>query len=166
MSGSDRLQLPHTANCFVCGRGNDRGLKLDLFVDPSTGTVHTEFTTRPDQVGFEGVIHGGVIASIMDEAMVWAATWLLKRFVVCGELTVRFRSSASVGQKLRVESLVDFSRPKLVEPSAKLFDESGKLMATASGKYVPVAAAEHAHFVTTFIEDERTKAASGMLRGV
>lgn len=158
------LQLPHTPNCLVCGRGNPHGLKLDLFVDPNSGVVSAEFVTEPHHVGFEGIIHGGLLATVLDEAMVWAATWNIKRFVLCGELNVRFRQGAIVGQRLRVAAKVDFSRPKLIEPSAKLFDEYHKLLATAGGKYVPVSPEQHRQFVQGFDDDdERTREAAKAL---
>ncbi|CAN5516580.1 hypothetical protein BH09PLA1_BH09PLA1_12990 [soil metagenome] len=157
------LQLPHTANCLVCGRNNPHGLHLDLFVMPSNGLVVAEFIAGPSHVGFEGLVHGGILSTVMDEAMTWAATWNIKRFCLCGELSVRFRQSVIVGQKVRVEALVDFSRHKLVEPSAKLFDEFHKLLATATGKYVPVSPDQHGQFVRTFIESDRTSAAASLL---
>jgi acyl-coenzyme A thioesterase PaaI-like protein len=158
-----RLQLPHTGHCLVCGRDNPHGMKLDLFVEPSNGLVTVEFIAKSHHVGFEGMVHGGLISMVMDEAMTWAATWNIKRFCVCGELSVRFRQGAYVGQKLRVEALVDFSRPKLIEPSAKLFDEYHKLLATATGKYVPIAAEQHGQFVKTFAKDPRTREAARLL---
>src|SRR4051812_40117448 len=93
-----RLQLPHTPGCLVCGRNNDFGLKLSLFVDPATGVVSVDFAAEPQHIGFEGIVHGGLIATVIDEAMVWAATWNGKRFCVCGELSVRFRRPAQVGE--------------------------------------------------------------------
>ena len=83
------LQLPHTAGCLVCGRDNPHGLRLDLHVDPETGIVRIEFAPRREHIGFEGVVHGGVLATVLDEAMVWAATWAARRFCVCAELTTR-----------------------------------------------------------------------------
>src|SRR3954453_3121893 len=65
---SDRLQLPQSANCLVCGRKNAHGIKLDLFVDKSTGVVTVEFVTQPHHVGFEGIVHGGLLATVIDEA--------------------------------------------------------------------------------------------------
>ena len=87
----------------------------------------------------------------------------VKRFCVCGEIGVRFRQGAVIGEKLRAEALVDFSRPKLVEPSAKLFDPFHKLLATATGKYVPVSAEQHGRVVRTFDDDPRTRAAAALL---
>ena len=85
------LELPHTPGCLVCGRENPHGLHLSFFVDPQTGIVETKFTSRAADIGFPQVIHGGIIATVLDEAMVWAATWAGKRFCLCGELTTRFR---------------------------------------------------------------------------
>lgn len=130
---------------------------------PNNGLVVADFVATPSHVGFEGLVHGGILSTVMDEAMTWAATWNIKRFCLCGELNVRFRQSVIVGQRIRVEAVVDFSRHKLVEPSAKLFDEFHKLLATATGKYVPVSPDQHGQFVRTFIESDRTKEAAGLL---
>src|SRR5258706_4109644 len=96
------LELPHTPNCLVCGRTNPHGLHLDLHVDPDSGIVTTQLTPTPDHIGFEGIVHGGLLATVLDEAMVWVATWQGKRFCVCGELTVRFKESAQVSGPLIV----------------------------------------------------------------
>ena len=69
------LQLPHTAGCIVCGPLNPHGLHLSLFVDPATAPSTPTFTPQPAHIGFEGVVHGGVLATVLDEAMVWCATW-------------------------------------------------------------------------------------------
>lgn len=158
------LELPHSPGCLVCGRNNPHGLKLFLHVDEQTGHVRCDFIPKPEHVGFEGMIHGGVLATVVDEAMVWAASWRGRRFCVCGELTVRFRQSVHVGQSLIVFAQVDYSRPKLIETSGKIMDSANSLIATAQGKYVPVAPDQHKAFVTTLIEEEATAQALGVLR--
>ena len=79
-----RIELPHTAGCLVCGRDNPHGLHLSLHVDPDSGIVTVDFIPLAEHIGFEGIIHGGVLATVLDEAMVWAATWAGRRFCVCG----------------------------------------------------------------------------------
>ncbi len=160
------LELPHTANCVVCGRSNPHGLKLRLHVAPDSGMVSTEFTPGPHHVGFEGLVHGGLLATVLDEAMTWAATWKNKRFCYCGELTTRFRNPLRPGQVLRVEALVEFSRPKLVEVAGKIFDHTGRLAATSSGKYVPTSLDEHLAYMDTFLEQPASDEASRLLRGL
>src|SRR5687768_17157458 len=133
------VQLPHTAGCLVCGRDNPHGLRLDLYVDPGTCVVRVAFTPRPEHIGFAGVVHGGVLATVLDEAMVWAATWAGRRFCVCAELTTRFLKEAAVGRELVIETKVEANRSRLITTAAAVRDlASGDVVATASAKYVPV----------------------------
>ena len=101
---SNLLELPHTHGCLVCGPSNALGLKLSLQIDPATGIVHVDFSPRREHICFEGIAHGGMLATVFDEAMVWAATWNLRRFCVCGEFSVRFRRPATVGETLHMEA--------------------------------------------------------------
>src|ERR1700683_2954324 len=119
------LHLPHTAGCLVCGPGNPHGLHLNLHVDPQSGIVHVQFTPEIHHNGFEGVIHGGVVATVLDEAMVWAASWNCKRFCLCGERTARFRGIARPGVPLNCRASVKSSRARLLLTSAEALDEDG-----------------------------------------
>ena len=80
------------------------------------------------------------------------------------ERLIRFRVGKL--QTLRVEALVEFSRPKLVEVAGKIFDHTGRLAATSSGKYVPTSLDEHLEYMDTFLEDTATDEASRLLRGL
>jgi uncharacterized protein (TIGR00369 family) len=158
------LELPHTSGCLVCGPANARGLRLSLYVDPANGAVETRYVPAVEHVGFEGIVHGGAIATVLDEAMVWAASWRGKRFCVCGEMTVRFRQSAKIGLALVCRARVESSRARLIVTSAEAVDESGRIIATAAGKYVPMPPAENRAFVATFVRDPATEAAAQILR--
>src|SRR3954470_19252380 len=165
MSTSTRLELPHTSGCLVCGRNNPYGLKMSLFVDPDSGIVSIDFSPKPIHVGFDGIVHGGFLATLFDEAMVWAATWANKRFCVCGEFSVRFRRTAQVGEPLHLEARVEFSRPKLVQTMAKILTPGNSVVAAAEGKYVPMPIADSDRMMRTFIDDPTTAEASAHLRG-
>jgi acyl-coenzyme A thioesterase PaaI-like protein len=159
------IQLPHTAGCLVCGRDNPHGLKLDLHVEPETSTVRVEFTPRPEHIGFEGVVHGGVIATVLDEAMVWCATWSGRRFCVCAELTTRFRKEAAVGRALVVEAKIETSRSRLITTAADVRDaETGEVVATGTAKYVPVPHDRNRAFMQTLTPDAATAEAARLLR--
>jgi acyl-coenzyme A thioesterase PaaI-like protein len=158
------LELPHTLGCLVCGRDNALGLRLSLFVDPDTGIVTTEYTPQVQHIGFQGIVHGGVIATVMDEAMVWAATWAGKRFCLCGELTTRFRRSAELGRRTIFEAKVEFRAPRLIQTAATMRDEANQLLATASGKYVPISPDQHAAFMATMVDEPTTTTATNLLR--
>jgi acyl-coenzyme A thioesterase PaaI-like protein len=160
MSETSLLELPHTSGCLVCGRNNNLGLKLALFVDPATGVVSVDFSPRPEHIGFEGIAHGGMLATVFDEAMVWAATWNLRTFCYCGEMSVRFRRPARVGEKLHMEAKVELSRPKLVQTQATIRTPEGGIVAAASGKYVPMDLDKHELVVASFTQSETTDAAA------
>ena len=163
---SDLLELPHTNGCLVCGHENQFGLNLSLFVNPATGLVSANFAAEPEHIGFEGIIHGGLIATVLDEAMVWAATWNIKRFCVCGELAVRFRRAAQVGEPLLVEARVEFARPKLVQVMSTLRTPEGSVVAAGEGKFVPMTREDSERVTQTFIDHESTRAAAKILAGV
>jgi uncharacterized protein (TIGR00369 family) len=159
------IELPHTEGCLVCGRTNPQGLHLHLHVDPASGEVHVPFTPAAAQMGFEGIIHGGVLATVLDEAMVWAASWPGRRFCVCGELTVRFRHSAAVGMALSVVAKVSAVRSRLIETTAELRDSLGKLIASAGGKYVPMPPPLNEQMVRAMINEPATRQAYEYLAG-
>ena len=159
------LELPHTAGCLVCGAQNPAGLKLALEVEAETGVVRTDWEAGPQSIGFSGIVHGGVVATVLDEAMVWAATWAGKKFCLCGELTTRFRKSAVVGRPMVVEAKVDFRAPRLIQTSAVLRDVAdGGLLATASGKYVPLSAEQNAAMLETLVDAPSTSTTARALR--
>jgi acyl-coenzyme A thioesterase PaaI-like protein len=155
--------LPHTSGCLVCGRDNPHGLHLDFTVDPSTGIVRAQFTPAEHHIGFTGIAHGGILATVFDEAMVWAATWQGKRFCVCGELTVRFRRTAQINHPLTIQAKITDPRPRLIQTSATAHDADGKLIAESTGKYVPVPADRHAAVVQTFVAEPSTAHAAAQL---
>jgi len=150
------IELPHTRGCLVCGHDNPYGLHLHLKVDDESGTVSCDFTPTIHHIGFEGIIHGGLLATVLDEAMVWAATWSGKRFCVAGEMNVRFRQSAAIGQPLYVTAAVTSARSRLIEAEGAIRDFSGKLLVESTGKYVPLSTDRHREFVATLVREPQT----------
>lgn len=142
--------LPHTHSCFVCGESNAHGLRLRFHTDGRT--VHTRFTPRAEHIGFKGVTHGGILASVLDEIMVWAVVVSTRRFAYCAELTVRFQRPAQPDQELAVSAeLVADRRGKIFEARAELRTAAGDTVATATGKYLPIPAAEVAGMLAELI---------------
>ena len=157
------IELPHSRGCFVCGQANPLGLHLCSRVEPESGVVSIDFTPKPEHEGFAGIVHGGITATVVDEAMTWAATWRARRFCVCAELTVRLRAQIRSDQSHHIEAAVDFSRPTMVETAAKITDARGKLVATATGKYMVLAQPEHEALARTMIDEPATAEARTLL---
>jgi acyl-coenzyme A thioesterase PaaI-like protein len=159
------IELPHTAGCLVCGRSNPHGLHLSLHVDDHTGQVTTRWRASPEQIGFEGIVHGGVLATVLDEAMVWAATWAGRRFCVCGEMTVRYRESAGVGDDLIAVASVEAVRSRLIATVAQVRRAADdRILVEAGGKYVPVPPERNRQFLQTLVDEPATAPAAKWLR--
>jgi uncharacterized protein (TIGR00369 family) len=110
--------------------------------------VLAHFHAREDHVGFKGTIHGGISATVLDEIMVWACAVQTKRFAYCAELNVRFTSPMRPGQKVFASAeLTSNRRNKLFEAKAELRDEAGVVLATATGKYLPIRESEAAEMM-------------------
>jgi acyl-coenzyme A thioesterase PaaI-like protein len=123
---------PH--NCFACGTLNTQGLGLVLHVE--RGRSWTELTLRPAFEGWEGIAHGGIIATILDEVMAWALVGA-DNWGVTARMSVDFRRPVPVGRPIRAEGLIARMRRRIVETTASLVDaETGELLATATGTYV------------------------------
>jgi acyl-coenzyme A thioesterase PaaI-like protein len=146
------IELPHTKSCFVCGESNPRGMNLRFETDGQS--VRTHFQTRAEHAGFRDTVHGGLIATLLDEIMVWACAVRTRRFSFCGELKVRFLHPLRPGETATASAeLVANRRERLFEAKAELRNAAGLVVATASGKYLPVKPAEAANMVSDFVGD-------------
>lgn len=59
---------PNSDFCFVCGRKNPNGLYMAFF-DNGENEVYSEYTVSEKFQGYPGVVHGGVVAAMLDEAV-------------------------------------------------------------------------------------------------
>ena len=58
---------PSSRMCFLCGQQNPVGLKLDFYEDSEAEQVRVEFTIPDEYQGYPGVVHGGIVAAVLDE---------------------------------------------------------------------------------------------------
>jgi acyl-coenzyme A thioesterase PaaI-like protein len=150
--------LPHTRSCFVCGEANPAGLRLRFETDGRI--VQTRFRPRVEHVGFKGIIHGGLIATILDEIMVWACAVQTRRFSFCAELNVRFLSPLEPGGEVIVTGELAANRKdRVFEAKATARTAAGVALAEATGKYLPVKAEDLSEMATDFVGDARALAA-------
>ncbi len=123
-----RLERDHF--CFACGKENPRGLKLDIEVD--TEGARCEYVVPADLQGWQGFTHGGIISTMLDEVMVWAAAGR-EIETVTAEMTVRFKNPLPTNHTVKVEGKVTEERKRVVLAEARAFD-SNKVYAEATGK--------------------------------
>ena len=132
-AGVPRFEMtPH--NCFACGTLNTHGLGLVLHVEQ--GRSWTELSLDRAFEGWEGIAHGGIICTILDEVMAWALVGT-DNWGVTARMNVNFHRPVPVGHPIRAEGTVSTMRRKIVETTARLVDAvSGEVLATATGTYV------------------------------
>jgi acyl-coenzyme A thioesterase PaaI-like protein len=125
------LRLVDDGHCFACGKKNDVGLALEFRHED--GRTFSEFIPRKVHQGFMDIVHGGIITTILDEAMVKEALSEGME-AVTAEISVRFRSPLFVGEKAIVEAGIKKAGSRLVETSAIMTKGSGVVVAEAEGK--------------------------------
>lgn len=120
--------------CFVCGQENERGLRL-RFESGGAGRARAEWTPETGFEGFQGVVHGGLVSTVLDEAMSKAVAWA-GRQALTAELTVRFRERVMVGEKYVVEGWVTGVKKRVVETEAVLRGADGREHARGRAKFL------------------------------
>jgi len=138
-------------------------MHLDLFA-ADTGEITTRFTPTPHHIGFTDVIHGGVLATVADEAQVWSAIWHTRRPCLAGELSIRFKQKGNIGQPIIVAAKVIRARQRFVETECDFKTEQGDLIATSTAKYLALVDGDMPGFINTLIQDERYRTALDHLR--
>src|SRR5258708_19885080 len=112
--------------CFVCGQRNPYGLHLVFQLDQDP--IVADFHQREEHKGFLGVIHGGIVAAVLDEAL--GRTSLLGNYpewTMTGRLEVRYRRYVPYGPLLRVRARLDAERRRVLQATGPLplaYDQS------------------------------------------
>jgi uncharacterized protein (TIGR00369 family) len=132
LSYQDFRIRPH--HCFACGELNENGLHLALKFAPRRCYVEL---TIPDRFeGWEGLIHGGIVTTILDEVMAWA---LIEQdsWGVTARMSVEFRRPVLVGQPIRAEGWIVESKRRIQRTAGRIVEaETGLELATAEATYV------------------------------
>ncbi|MBM3308173.1 MAG: PaaI family thioesterase [Candidatus Eisenbacteria bacterium] len=121
--------------CFACGTRNSRGLGLRFDFDGGEAAADVVFDEAFQ--GYEGIVHGGIVSTVLDEAMVTVLNEM-GELALTAELVVRFVSPARVGEPLRVTGRLVAGRGKLRKLEALLARPDGTEVARARSTYVRI----------------------------
>jgi acyl-coenzyme A thioesterase PaaI-like protein len=120
---------------FIHGLRNPTGLRLQYHLE--SDHVVTSWTPTDDHAGFPGLVHGGLIAAVLDDVM-GRCSVLQRRWVVTGRMETRYREGAAIGARLRVEGWSTRFTRRVMQAEALMTLETGAVIAQASGTYLPV----------------------------
>ncbi len=128
-----KLMLEDDRYCFACGMDNPHGLRIEWRIEGTSTTA--EFTPDRKYQGWKGILHGGIIATLLDEAMT-RLICVLSQGALTAEMTVRYVTTAPIGEILFIRGDIVSESRKIVEIKASLHDSSGKLIAHSTGKAI------------------------------
>jgi acyl-coenzyme A thioesterase PaaI-like protein len=137
---SERKPQPNSNMCFICGLKNPVGLKLRIYeVEP--GQVETSYTAPEHFQGYPGVLHGGIVATIIDEVSGRSMMGLVDkpRFMFTAKLEVKYRKNVPIGKPLKIIGKAVQDKGHSAEAWAGIYDaESGELLAEGNTLLVNV----------------------------
>jgi uncharacterized protein (TIGR00369 family) len=131
MDKNERLKTNNY--CFVCGKENPKGLKAKFI--SSNGKAKAEMILDKEYQGYSGIVHGGIIAALLDEACAYA-TISLGYYTVTAEVKIRYRKILKVGEKIIIEAEAEQIKSKLIQAKAQIKDSKNTIIAEAEGKYI------------------------------
>jgi uncharacterized protein (TIGR00369 family) len=131
----DCMKIEYYGSCWICGEKNPSGLQLKFDLDRSAKIIQTSFTPTETYQGYDGIVHGGILSALLDEAMAKLA-FELGYNPVTATLNVRFKSPARVREKLTIRGQITRVNRRLVLAKASIHGEDGMLIAEGDSKLV------------------------------
>lgn len=123
-------------HCFACGGSNPIGMRLRIEV--GDGLARTSWVAGEHFVGWSDKLHGGIIATLLDEVMAWAPA-SFDSWAVTAEMSIRFRSPATPGERLTATGRVVERRRRIYEVRGEVIADDGRVVAEGSGRYLGAA---------------------------
>jgi acyl-coenzyme A thioesterase PaaI-like protein len=129
------MKLEDDGYCFVCGPRNPVGLKLNFNFNGKT--IRTEFTPEKIHQGYLNIVHGGIITTLLDEAMVKLAI-AMDMPAITAQMDIRLRKTLNIGETVKIEAWILKTTKKLLDASAKAVTENNVVIADARGKLIRI----------------------------
>ena len=129
------MEEPRFEACFACGQSNPVGLKLCFSY--SDGKACATFCSSSSYEGYPGIVHGGIISTLMDEAMA-KAILMQGRRAVTANLTTHFRLPLATGVQVNVSGWITELKSRTIKAAAQVIDADSNVIATAEAVFIIV----------------------------
>ncbi len=130
------IQASTQSICFACGQENPHGLRLDFRTAPA-GESAAEWTPTTFTEGFRGIVHGGIVSTVLDEAMSKAVAATGSR-ALTAELRVRMRHHVPPDRLVRVRGWISSQSKRLIKTEAAITNAEGSELAHAWAVFMTV----------------------------
>gem|GEM_PF-213458 len=129
------IELIDDNYCFACGTDNPISLRLTF--QPDGDGLSGEFTPGREHQGYKGIIHGGILSTLLDEAM---ARLLINRGfkIVTVKMEIRYKKPVHVGEKLIIKAALGDRNGRLVQAKGRILNEKGELAVMADATFAEV----------------------------
>ncbi len=128
-------QLRDDANhCFVCGPSNPIGLNLEFRLDGDI--CRSVWTPKPEHCGYDGVTHGGLIFSALDDVM---ANWIFLQGhrAYTAKCEIRYKDALPTGTRVQLEGHCIKARGRLVQMKGLMTrEDTGEIVAEADASFM------------------------------
>ena len=132
------VNLADDRYCFVCGEKNQIGLKLKFDFNMVDGIVVSKVNFSREFQGWQGIVHGGFIATVLDEIMVKCVEFT-NQCCVTAEIKVKYKKPAKILQDYYLSAQINQKKKKIIFANSKMTDQDGRIMAEAEGKLFLIA---------------------------
>jgi acyl-coenzyme A thioesterase PaaI-like protein len=139
------VRQPGSKMCFVCGAENPIGLHLEFWMDGDQ--VWTEFTPAQQHQGWPGVLHGGIMATLLDETMGRAA-FLHKLWMVTVKMETTYRKPVPLGEPLKITAHIEELRGGRMAAIGQILLPDGSVAVEARGLYLRLPEKQKAAFLS------------------
>ena len=149
------------SNCYVCEPRNEAGMQLPFEHDDELDAVVCEFDLGERFSGAPRFVHGGVLLSILDEAMAWATIAIAGRFAVTEETTSRFLRPVKLDRAHRCEARVTAFEGERITTSGVILDRFDQVCVEAEASFHVLMEAQAAEVIGQELSEEERGFLSG-----
>ena len=133
------LNLIDNAHCFVCGPRNKSGLHIPVQKSVEGHTCTFTWVPGPAYQGYAGIVHGGILSTLLDEAMAYAVMGAEKDILaVTADMHIRYLRPTPVGVPLKFAATLTGQRKNLYFARSSVILPDGSVLAEAEGRFAEV----------------------------
>lgn len=127
-------RLSENKHCFVCGTNNPNSLKLKFDFENNSATA--KFLPSSLWEGYEGIVHGGILSTLLDEAMIYGIFFTSGYMTMTVKMDVTFKNPAKVGNELIITGKFLEENGRVITASASISNTNETIICIAKGTYI------------------------------
>lgn len=130
-----KIYKPEGHHCFACGTANPIGLHLDFYRYGES--VCSDITLNKNHAGWENIVHGGIISTLLDEVMSWSILYFRREVFFTRKMEVKYIRPVLIDTPLTVRGfIVDETDPKRLKARAEIHDSQENLLSRSNGEFI------------------------------